>query len=436
MFNIYLLSLKINGFKNICKEIKLEFYKKNVDKKFDPREYHIKGIYGENGSGKTAIVTAVYVLKNLLINQRFLSDSVNQFFLKELLNKTMNDMNMECEVLLRYKDKNYIFKYSINLNKNADDVFEINSEQMWSKSGDYVNDRYKSVYFIQNGKIIESQILDENIKQRTMNLLSSKSLVSSIFEMSVSSDKPAESVSKYFAGMIVFGARIQTFLDESDQHGDYLYQKGIELIQAGEDIGDINRFLSNIYQRKTDAIGSKIPKRLFGKYKERVQKLSEFLIIFKPDLKGIIIEKKEDRIWYRCNLLLDYGKYRIPTEFESTGIKKLIRIFNCLSAVANGGIAFVDELDSNINDVYLCKMIEYFLHYTDGQLIFTTHNVSVMGALKEAKKSIDFLSSINTIHSWTSRGNAAPDKWYRNGLIDDIPFNIEATDYLGVFEGE
>lgn len=119
-------------------------------------------------------------------------------------------------------------------------------------------------------------------------------------------------------------------------------------------------------------------------------------------------------------------------EFESRGIKKLINLFDCLDAVSGGEIAFIDELDASINDVYLDKLIEYFLYYGKGQLCFTSHNLSPMTVLKSYKNSIDFISSINTIHTWTKNGNLTPENAYKNGFIEDSPFNVEPSDFLGI----
>ena len=38
----YLLSAKISGVKNIQKRIYLEFYKKTIDKQFDPDKYRLR----------------------------------------------------------------------------------------------------------------------------------------------------------------------------------------------------------------------------------------------------------------------------------------------------------------------------------------------------------------------------------------------------------
>ena len=47
----YLLNVTVAGVKCIEEEIRLDFYKKIVNQKFDADKYRIKAIYGENGSG-------------------------------------------------------------------------------------------------------------------------------------------------------------------------------------------------------------------------------------------------------------------------------------------------------------------------------------------------------------------------------------------------
>lgn len=46
---LYLLNMSVAGIKSIKEEIRLDFYKKTVDKNFNPDKYRIKAIYGENG---------------------------------------------------------------------------------------------------------------------------------------------------------------------------------------------------------------------------------------------------------------------------------------------------------------------------------------------------------------------------------------------------
>ena len=74
------------------------------------------------------------------------------------------------------------------------------------------------------------------------------------------------------------------------------------------------------------------------------------------------------------------------------------------------------------------------MEYGEGQLCFTTHNIGPMDILKTNKKSIEFLSVDHSIYSWVNNGNYSPSKLYRNGMIEGSPFNVDALDFLGVFE--
>ena len=102
--------------------------------------------------------------------------------------------------------------------------------------------------------------------------------------------------------------------------------------------------------------------------------------------------------------------------------------------MVQGGIVFIDEFDSNLHDVYLCALLEYLMTYAKGQLCFTTHNVGPMDILKQNKKSIEFLSTNGEIYSWTVSGNYSPSNLYRKGMIEGSPFNVDSTDFIGVFD--
>ena len=109
-----------------------------------------------------------------------------------------------------------------------------------------------------------------------------------------------------------------------------------------------------------------------------------------------------------------------------------MRLFDYIHFSAQGGVVFIDEMDSNINDVYLCKLIEFFMRYGKGQLCFTTHNTSPMSVLREGKNSIDFLSNDGKVIAWKRNGNFSPESLYRNGMIEYLPFNIEAENFIGI----
>ena len=154
-------------------------------------------------------------------------------------------------------------------------------------------------------------------------------------------------------------------MDQSDDHTDYFVKdvlgkynestKGILEIDASfknvSQIIDIDKL--NIFSCKTDTI----PVDKYKAYKNFVKKLKKFIQIFKPELKDIEIERKDKGDNYVCSLNMVYEGFSINSEFESTGIKKLIKLYAYLQEMVQGGIVFIDELDSNLHDVYLCALL-------------------------------------------------------------------------------
>lgn len=434
----YLLNVTVAGVKCIEKEIRLDFYKKIVNQKFDADKYRIKAIYGENGSGKSAIITAVKIFQDIICNSQYLSESKNQKLLDELINKKTQHYKFKCEFLCRLEKDNIIFAYELQLKKNESGLYEIVYEKLSERSGNYSNSRYKSIYEVSNGKLIFVNAQNENysmIEKMTYNLLGKSSFLNIYFFNfnNFNKDTVTDSTRIYVRVCIcmVLAFIIKVYLDEEDKHELYFIKKVFS-----ERIKNDNNYISENVLEIMDSLSvtdSIIPKNNFDIYVEKINNLTAFLRIFKHDLKSIEIDKKDDGDNYRCDLNLNYGDYLINKEFESTGIKKLIKLYDCFDAASKYGIVFIDEMDSNLNDVYLCKIIEYFMYYGKGQLCFTTHNLDPMSVLKENKYSIDFLSSDNKLVSWVSKGNATPDNYFKNGMIENIPFNIDATDFIGVF---
>ncbi len=437
----YLLNMDVCGIKNIQKNVHLSFYKKTVDKEFDSEKYRVKAIYGENGAGKSALITAVKIFQDLILDNNYLNDSKTQIFLDEIINKATQTFCFECEFLLSSNTVNRVYHYSVCIGKRENGIYEIQSESLKLKNGKYANSRYKMVFESRNGELTFLDCGDnerEWIEKKSMNLLSSHSFVGLYmknFEVdNIFNDLVSANFFIHIIACSTLALVINVYIAEEDQHELYFLRKKLKgnVLDKQKMIDELLGYEDsiNIFSSVNE---SHVDKKSFEEYKERINQLTRFIKIFKSDLVSIDIDAKENGGEYICDLNLNYGGYVINKEFESTGIKKLIRLFDCFVAASRGRIVFVDEMDSNLNDVYLCKLVEYFMYYGKGQLCFTTHNLDPMTVLKENKNSIDFLSSDNHLVSWTSRGNASPDNCYKNGMIEDSPFNIDATDFVGIF---
>ena len=436
---IYLLNVRMSGIKSIKNEIRLDFYKKTVDKNFDPDKFRVKAIYGENGSGKTAIITGIKIFQDLMLSNQYLNESKNQRFLDEIINKETSRFTFGCEYITGEEESYIVYDYNFELEKNNKGDYVIKHESLNLKNGNYPNNNYVNVYECDNGELINincNETVKNIIEKKTFNLLNKNPFMSLYIVDYTSVIEKDKEFSYNIAVMLFLIALINVYINEEDKHDIYFLRKTIRESheKSSEYIDDINEILDTIsvYSGFED---NSISKSEFDKYKESVKQLTKFIQIFKRELKSIDIDAKDDGDNYRCELIFNYGNYKVNKEFESTGIKKLVRLYSAFKAANNFGIAFVDEMDSNINDIYLCKLIEYFMYYGKGQLCFTMHNVDPMSLLKQNKNSIDFLSSDNKIVSWVSKGHASPENYYKNGMIENSPFNIDATDFIGIFEG-
>lgn len=431
---VYLLQMKVNGIKNIYKEIVLNFYNKTLKQEFELNDSNIKSIYGPNGSGKSGLINAVDIYKKLVINENFLSDSSTTKLLDEMVNKRNNRFSMEMSFLL-YEDDGFrseVYTHRIELEKDVTGYFKIVYEKVMTTKGNcYDNTKGKAVIEITNGVVINTAYpeLYAKIEKCLLNLLEKRSVVNIMWERFPEFKDQERLVDYLWKLMIpmVLSVEIDVIVNESDTHYDYLMKQKVI---------DFPNFFKNLVYSKTRIRKDTdvIRKEDFSEYKDNILRLENFIKIFKPDLQAIDVDSKEDSNILLCEKYFCYDGYRVHSEFESTGIKKLIELFNAFCNVTNGKIVFIDELDANLHDVYLCKLIEYFSMYAKGQLCFTTHNLTPMEVLKKRNYSIDFLSDESTLTSWKKNGNSSVSKYYREGMIQNSPFNIEAFDFIGLFE--
>ena len=448
MKDIYLVNYSVNGIKTIDETVSLSFYKKTFQKNIDTQQYNVKGIYGMNGSGKTGIVASIDILKNLLSNAEYLSNPIVQRHLDATINKHTEKLSIEADFLLNIKAPLTLFRYSISLSKNSNGKYTISHEQLSTKKAFSKADDFETVFTVDDGILTfiskrSSSTFTHLLIEKTLNLLSSCSMTSLFIEkifntIDTFEKKYDNSLFWGLCSLFMLGRKIHVYLDQSDDHKDYLLRNSFENSNIAENhkFDELMDKILDMDVENLDTIeiyNNYVYKNDFDLFCETVNNLSEFLRIFKSDLQSIEIEKKDNKEFYVCNLIMVYETYKIHAEFESTGIKKLIKLYAYLNEMVQGGIVFIDEFDSNLHDVYLCALLEYLMEYGEGQLCFTTHNVGPMDILKKNKKSIDFLSVDHKIYPWTSNGNYSPSKLYRNGMIEGSPFNVDSIDFIKAF---
>ena len=401
--NYFLLNLKLNGIKNIEKEIEIDFYKKDL-KNFSPINYNIKGIFGPNGIGKTAIFKSIEIIKNIVINNYYLTDIENLSLLHKLINKNIKKMKIEITFLAVFDKKNHKkYIYNMELEIKHSDIF-ISKESIKT-------DYKSSELIIENGSILNNSLFENTtlIEDSSKNLLNKRSILNIIKDIALrDNDKETfNNLFNFFKNLYIKTDRYQyNMLDVLNLTDiDYRYE---------------------------------IPKKkgILEVIKKDFERKTKFLKLFKKDLSSINFIKKDDSEYYYLNIFFNYKDLEISYSFESQGIKLLFVLHSYLDKILNGGIVLIDEIDSSIHDVYLNKIIEFFSEEGKGQLIFTTHNTTLLNTLRKYNNSIDFINENKEIIPWIKNGNSSVFNKYREGYIKGLPFNIVESDFYEIFSNE
>lgn len=407
--NYFLLNLKLNGIKNIEKEIEIDFYKKDL-KNFSPINYNVKGIFGPNGIGKTAILKSIEIIKNIVINNYYLTDSENLNLLHKLINKNTKKMNVEITFLNfnnKKNDKKYIYYVELEIKHN--DIF-ISKESI--KTENKSKELIIELGQILNNSLFENSALIEDISKNLLNKRSILNIIKDFEKDNLLKDNDKET----FVNLFNFFKNLYIKTD------NYQYNM-LDIIN----LMDID-----------DKYDMRIPKKkgTLEILKKDFERKTKFLKLFKKDLSSISFEKKDDGVYYYLNIFFNYNNLEISYSFESQGIKLLFILHSYLDKILNGGIVLIDEIDSSIHDVYLNKIIEFFSEEGKGQLIFTSHNTTLLNTLRKYNNSIDFINENIEIVPWIKNGNSSAFNKYREGYIKGLPFNIVESDFYEIFSNE
>jgi AAA15 family ATPase/GTPase len=429
---VFLQKMSFSGIKNIKNEITIDFSNKKIGK--DLEYTKVKAIYGPNGAGKTAVVDAVKIYQALTTEKTQLYNKAFRAELLETMNKISNKIHLSFTAIIiddEFRETNKI-QHDIELTAKDKDVMlsyeslkrykNINSDVVLMS----ITQQNNLVTF---NKVGQEKVINHEVNQRSMIDLY-RGYIKSLHEKKV----PWKKLTKhdqndfvFFSDFIGFTNALYIISEDADDHGYYFTERKFN--NFGETYLEENTKTNfSVYDEivRVDEV---------EKYNDFYQKIENFIKVFKTDLIKINLEEKSiNSNEIKMEKYFNYGDYKVHMEFESAGIKKLVKLYAAIHNAVQGGITIIDEFDANINDVYLNKLIEYVIYHGQGQLMFTTHNTSPMETLRNHKRSIDFINESGELVNWVINGNASPVKMYHNGAIDGLPFNIDSFDFIGLFD--
>lgn len=417
---VRLAEIELKNFKNVnYGDIKLVNYA-NVEYRAEIKESDINGIYGQNGSGKTAVVEALDILQHVM--------SGNTISYEEYAGMFNNDRLMSVSVLffIEYVNKVYKARYNLVLEKNAEEKrIQIHSEELkyWQRGKSwktarnviYINPYYDVQSIINNtstgvtsdeaGAISQIRVFKsvQNLAvycaQKNISLFFNDAISNSLH---VEDQNDEEIVFSDIANALFDFARMRFQVVKVNQLG---VNYSNAFIPVNVHTESDNEILQGCIPLFINGRGE-FPEEIFNKLQDVVVAINIALKAIIPNLSIELIKTKEEKnndgvTIVQVEVYSNRDGKRFLTKYESEGIKRIISLLNYLISLYNnpGVCLVVDELDAGIFEYLLGELIGVLAEEAKGQLIFTSHNLRIMEKLD--KKNI-ICSTVNPDNRYIS----------------------------------
>lgn len=381
----------------------------------------ILGIYGQNGSGKTAIVDALYFLQRIMMGWS-IDPNINDYI---GMDDDTSYINVEFKIFGR--EKVYEVGYNICL-KSIDGEVRIEREYLNCAINqgdtrtnknifmDYVRSDSESIF--KPLKRLEELIGKD--KDRRTDLIVARKMAEKSNCSFIFGDSSREIfIQDGEGGFTDYSDIIRALYEFSLKDLFVIRNSHSGMITANFLLPMAFRIENNKIGAKGDfAIPLTEPVVLDAVRKDILDTIVDQVnTVLYTIIPGMMIVVKDygrqaldsgEEGWKVELMSVREGKKPIPIRMESEGIIKIISILNVLIlAFGNSSICLViDELDAGIFEYMLGELLDVFAKSAKGQLIFTSHNLRALEMLD--KKSIMF-STVNPdkryIHMKNVKGN-------------------------------
>lgn len=407
---IKISSIEIENIKN-TKYGYIEMPNLATNQKFT-KSGEVLGIYGQNGSGKTAVIDSLYFLQ-IIMSGSSIPDNFAEY-----IYKGENKAKIHIEFTVEREEYKFEVGYFVEFSRTENSKIEISREALYSSriTGDKRTNKLPFVEYLADDidsiftpkKRLE-EVFESN-KDNKINLL------------------VAKKIAKMNGCSYIFGvaSREVFFKEFKNDFSEYSF-----LIQALFNFAILDLIV--IRNSHSGAISADflLPVAFRIDHKQSVTK-GDFVIALKEPT--IIEDDRFDllqRIVKEINVVIktiipgmevgveDYGQQllengsmgrkidlislrdgvKIPIRLESEGIVKIVSIMNVLIRAYNKPsiCLAVDELDAGIYEYLLGELLSIYSEGAKGQLIFTSHNLRPLEMLD---KNFIIFSTANSLNRY------------------------------------
>lgn len=438
---VRLAGVTIQNFKNVAYgALSFENNRKNF-------KSSILGLYGQNGSGKTALIDAIELLQNILCGRPIPSKFA------DYINVDSEIATLAYEFDVQISQGSYRVSYEASL-KKVEDTITHNTEQAANDGRKYrisvFNEVVKTLILSSNGKNRIGKLIDTNTeeiflprpkvsllvgkkKETKTNLLVAKKLTeassrSFIFSKELLTaireqvknyaDEELLLYSALLEALVKFGNRELFVVNTTTSGLISLNAQPLMFKYEGKNLGAIGTVMLPL---ETPVV---IPQEMLGVVDKIIRNMN---IVLEQIIPGLTISIKElgtqlmdgDQIGVRIQLMSRKNSKEIALKYESEGIKKIISILQLLIVVYNQPsiTVAVDELDAGVFEYLLGELLRIISEKGKGQLIFTSHNLRPLETLD---KGFIVFTTVNPKHRYIRLNNVKENNNLRDFYYRDI----------------
>ena len=397
-------NISIHNFKNVVKgEISLINNRKDY-------ETSIVGLYGQNGSGKTALIDAIVLLKLTLCGQPIpikYADYIN-------VDAEFSELKYVLKVCNPKENSVYTVYYEFSIKK------EVDTSSQNTETTDIDSDKFKVAIFDEVISYSYSCDKGSEIDNRKQKVIDTKTdevfLPKTKYDLLTNNNKSvttdllvAKKLAYATSRSFIFSKELLSVLRSNCKVGWHLF-----LFESLVYYGNFNLFVINTansglismnalplafkYEEKNMGAVGKLTIPLEGTATipqdavDLVNKLTQNMnIVLNQLVPGLTISIKElglktlknGKTGSEIELISHKNSKEIPLRYESEGIKKIISILQLLIVIYNESsiTVAIDELDAGVFEYLLGELLRIISEKGKGQLIFTSHNLRPLETL-------------------------------------------------------
>ena len=388
--NVRLIRIELCNYKNVARGI-LEM-PCAVNRDFSCDRAEILGIYGQNGSGKTAVIEALSLAKNLMSTDPLPSGTADG------IAQTAEASSCTLTFFIGDENEGILAEYAFTVSRSPDIA-----------RGVYISEEKIAYRSVTQGKSAASKLLlhyeangkgkflspkyrysaiakteDDAVELAVARKLSLRNATSFLFSedtrpffLHALTDSLDDLALKTILETLPRYARLGFFVVDSNHSGTISLGAVMPLaLQIDGDDHTPDHTVLSLTEPSVQPVST------YDFIKRSVAAINHVLGVLIPGMSLFIKEyggqtTEDGKEGMRFELLSVRGETKIPLKCESEGIKKLISVLSILIAMYNhpSVLVAVDEFDAGVYEYLLGEILGILEENGRGQLLFTSHNL-------------------------------------------------------------